>query len=254
MTSINTKQRRLRRYATVARIELVDVEPDTEFSPTAVSFMIVGKRCCEILGCAKGMKTRVGRWRRDYDPGGEEARLGWGYESFVDVEEERLDDNLALLSNGESKCTLKNEWNANTIRIIDVDAEDINATNTAIVKATSIVPLLEEWYSLASNQAIYNNIYITAATRIERGQPGLRVNAAKLLAKVRSELGPMPPPSKPTALATWGAALINPVPALGVSPEIRGAVMHVQGADAKLAVLEKGIVRSLCNLNGTMPL
>ena len=49
MTSLNAKQRKLRRYATVAKIELVDVEADTEFEPTAVTFMIVGQRQCEIL-------------------------------------------------------------------------------------------------------------------------------------------------------------------------------------------------------------
>ena len=30
------------------------------------------------------MKLRIGRWRRGYDPDGEESRLGWGDERFVD--------------------------------------------------------------------------------------------------------------------------------------------------------------------------
>ena len=75
MTSLNTRQRKIRRFGVVARIEMVDVDGDDTsnkeeggdslFStPTAVAFSIVGKRRCEILGQAEAMKERIGRWRR----------------------------------------------------------------------------------------------------------------------------------------------------------------------------------------------
>ena len=85
MTSLNNRQRRIRRFGVIARIELVDVdgddngddtnvvEPPEQYkhlsTPTQVSFSIVGKRRCEILGKGKDMKDRIGRWRRGYDPG-----------------------------------------------------------------------------------------------------------------------------------------------------------------------------------------
>jgi hypothetical protein len=142
----------------------------------------------------------------------------------------------------------------NKVRLIDEEKEDQNATSAAVDKATSLIPLLDQWYSLASNLNTYNNIDVVAATRVQSGEPGLRVNPKNLLQKVKMELGPRPPPSRPTAFAIWGAALINPLPALGVSSEVRGAVLHVKGADAKLDVLERGLVRSIRNLNGSMPL
>ena len=44
--------------------------------PTSVTFTIAGKRRCEILGNKRiDMKTCIGRWRRGYDPDGEESRV-----------------------------------------------------------------------------------------------------------------------------------------------------------------------------------
>lgn len=256
MTSLNTKQRKLRRHATIAKIELVDVEPNTDFSPTAVTFMIAGQRRCEILGVANDMKARVGRWRRDYDPDGEETRLGWGEERFVDIENSRLrsDVRILLSRSNDEEGTTSNEWNNNKIFVIDQDKEDENATAAVMDKAASLIPLIEQWYSLASNPDTFENIDVVASTRIQRGQPGLRVDPDALLRRVRMDLGTIPPSTKPTALAVWGAALINPLPALGVSTEVRGAILHVNGAEAKLDVLERGLIRSINNLKGIMPL
>ena len=36
-----------------------------------------------------------------------------------------------------------------------------------------------------------------------------------------TKLGPAPPPSEPEALGLWAAALLNPLPALGLAPEAR---------------------------------
>lgn len=88
-----------------------------------------------------------------------------------------------------------------------------------------------------------------------KGQPGLRVDPAALLRKVLSDLGEQPGPTEsPTEFALWGAALINPLPALGVSPEIRGAVLEAPTAMSKLEILEMGVNRSIANLEGKAPL
>ena len=41
---------------------------------------------------------------------------------------------------------------------------------------------------------------------------------------VRASLGPMPPADEANERALWVAALINPLPALGVALEVRGSV------------------------------
>ena len=259
MTSINNRQRRMRRFGVVAKIELVDVDASSDsnnnFSPTSVTFCIAGsKRRCEILGPKERMKTRIGRWRRSYDPDGEESRLGWGVESFVDSSKEvpnRSNFHNTEVSSETSDIT---KWTNSRVRIIDDAEEDAHVTAEAVAKATQIVPLIEQWLALASNQTTYDNVDVVARTRRKSGQPGLTVDAAALLRRVQRELGQRPPPELPTALALWGSALINPLPALGVSTELRGAVLEAEGAMNKLAILERCLIKSINNLNGTRPL
>ncbi len=254
MTSINNRQRRIRRFGVVAKIELVDVDAKSDsnslFSPTSVTFCIVGSKRVEVLGPTERMKTRIGRWRRSYDPDGEESRLGWGIENFVDRAKEvpNVDD---LAASSELSDT---QWTNSRVRIIDDVEEDSNASAEAVAKATQIIPLIEQWLSLASNQTTYDNVDVVARTRRKTGQPGLTVNAAALLRRVQQELGPRPPPEHPTLLALWGSALINPLPPLGVSTELRGAVLEAEGAANKLTILERGLVKSINNLNGSRPL
>ena len=92
MTSINNRQRKIRRFGTICRIELVDVENDGNnydnddmlSIPTSVTFTIAGKRRCEILGNKRiDMKTCIGRWRRGYDPDGEESRVSTTRATYV---------------------------------------------------------------------------------------------------------------------------------------------------------------------------
>jgi hypothetical protein len=268
MTSLNARARKVRRFGVLARIDIVDVDNDDDFeknrstedqydhlsTPTAVTFSIVGKRRCEILGPTKAMKHRIGRWRRVYDPQGEESRLGWGEESFVDSPGEYLradveNESAPVVSNCDDT-----KWSNSRVLIIDEVSEDADASSDAVAAATYLIPLIERWISLASDQATYDNVNVVARTRRKAGEPGLSVNASALIRKVKSSLGPMPSPTRPTAFAVWGAALINPLPPLGVATEIRGAVLEANGAERKLAVLQRGLLKSLNNLDGTKPL
>lgn len=52
----------------------------------------------------------------------------------------------------------------------------------------------------------------------------------------------------------WVAALINPLPALGVAMEIRPAVLQASSAAGALAVVTSGIQSSIAHVNGTRPL
>jgi hypothetical protein len=116
-----------------------------------------------------------------------------------------------------------------------------------------LIPLVEEWYALASDAKTYTNLNVTAATRVMRDQPGLMVDPEKLLQRVAKELGPRPE-DDPTAFSFWAAALINPLPVLGVSMEIRGRLLEAPTTQKRLKVLEFGLQRSIDNLTGQRPL
>ena len=190
-----------------------------------------------------------------YDPDGEESRLGWGDEAFVDKRGEEEDDDVKNITSANtiSNSLDNTKWNTNKVLIIDESSEEADQAD-AIAKATYLIPLIESWLDLARNQTTYDNVDVISRTRRKSGEPGLSVNAAALIKKVLQEIGPMPSPSQPTLFAIWGAALINPLPALGVSTEIRGAVLEAPGAERKLAVLERGLIKSINNLDGTRPL
>ena len=67
---------------------------------------------------------------------------------------------------------------------------------------------------------------------------------------MKNDLGACPPLTDPSSFAFWVAALINPLPPLGVSLEIRGQLLESNGTLQRLYVLEKGLKRSIENLNG----
>ena len=297
MVSVNYSQRKIRRNGVVCRIELMNAPNADGLSSngivlTAVDFQVVGIRRCRVVGPPTGMTARIGRWRRCYDPDGEKTVLGFGEERFVDVEESvastpmpmpptttidttttTTTTTIDLISekNQQPKQSVKEmkdlstyEWN--TVQV-DCSIEDNIGSDpdTVVQKAESLLPLLEKWQELASDVKTYENTDVVVSSRVMRGEPGLRVDPAALLRKVRADLGQPPsPPSSlllpnnaddfPAALAFWGAALINPIPALGASPEIRGRILEAPTVMAKLNILEWGINRSLANLNGTMPL
>jgi hypothetical protein len=119
-------------------------------------------------------------------------------------------------------------------------------------KVYSLVLLVDEWFALASNVDTFKNTNVTASSRIRKGHPGLWVDSGKLLQRVWKELGPRP--TTPTAFCFWAAALINPLPALGVSLEIRGQMLEAPTVERRLNVLEWGLIRSIDNLKGTRPL
>lgn len=68
------------------------------------------------------------------------------------------------------------------------------------------------------------------------------------LTMVREQLGPMPTSDQPGALATWIVALINPLPALGVAPEMRPALLAAESPMARVRVAEAGLLTSIAHL------
>jgi hypothetical protein len=253
MISVDYKARKLRRDGVLCKIEVSDAAVSTKDRiPTAVDFRIVGLQRCRVVGSAEDMQARVGRWRRDYDPDGEETRLGWGIERFVDALEMKESDDAELCMEEATAVLQPTEWSSAAVQLSGLKDKDVNDLET-IELAKSIPPLLDQWQALVSDEQTYDNTNVVAASRILTGQPGLYVNPAALLRNVRGELGPRVP-TDPTDLALYGAALINPLPALGVSPEIRGRVLAAPTAKRRLEILQWGIERSIRNLKGISPL
>ena len=62
---------------------------------------------------------------------------------------------------------------------------------------------------------------------------------------IESHIGPMPPSGEPARVAAWVAALINPIPALGVAYEIRPALLMARDTRGMLRVARDGIVTSI---------
>jgi hypothetical protein len=83
MTSLNYFTRTVRRHGTVVKLVGMDA-PNAGSNekigrvprvPTAVDFSLVGHSRCRVVGPREEMKHRIGRWRRAYDPNGEEMTL-----------------------------------------------------------------------------------------------------------------------------------------------------------------------------------
>ena len=291
MVSWDPFKRKVRRNGVICRIAFVDAlkqppQPSCPLSssdlsaiPSSVDFILVGRQPCHVVGPAQGMMARVGRWRREYDPEGEEKVLGWGDERILDVEQPggsknrlagadsaieralRAAASLAALERREKAradestalepaalpCT---QWSLCQVQC----EEEKAATRDEVALAESLVPLLDRWLALASDPRTYDNTNVTASTRARRNEPGLRCDPQQRMALVLHDLGERPPPTRPTAFAFWGGALINPLPPLGVSLEIRGRMLEAPTGLDKLALLQTGLQRSIENLEGSRPL
>lgn len=113
------------------------------------------------------------------------------------------------------------------VEYIDFEAggED---TESAAEAATDILALVEKWEAGVRNGGWQR-------------QPNH-------LAMVREQLGPMPSSEQPGALAAWVVALINPLPALGVAPEMRPALLAAESPMARIRVARAGLLTSIAHL------
>eukprot|EP00536_Pseudo-nitzschia_multiseries_P017043 jgi/Psemu1/49069/gm1.49069_g len=281
MVSFEYRSRKVRRNGVLCKVEFLDAaaktnagdDEDDGYSvggpsrklPTSVRFVIAGKRRCRVAGEEKALQLRIGRWRRQYDENGEESVLGWGVERFTDLLPAMVEDSNSTNTRSESppqvsrspstreQPTDPRQWSKTEIesKNLEGDAHDYEYDKSTLDKAESLVPYVEEWYDLASNAKTYHNTNVTVTARVQRDQPMLRVDPNVLLKKVRKELGDRPDPRKdPHGFCFWAGALINPLPALGVSLEIRGNLLEVRTLEERLKIIELGLLRSIQNLKG----
>jgi len=69
------------------------------------------------------------------------------------------------------------------------------------------------------------------------------------LAKIREQIGPMPPVSEPGKLSAWVVALVNPIPGLGVAPEMRPALLEALCPRDRVAVAQDCLRGSMKHLS-----
>jgi hypothetical protein len=234
----------------------------------------------------KDLKLRIGRWRRCYDENCEESQLGWGEERFKDIDvvdddvnDNGTDDNEIIVDQSSPTIlpssslplpTDPKQWNKIEIEYKDLDNNENDDSNndkniaSNIEKVESLIPYVDEWYDLASDIKTYQNLNVTATARVQWDQPYLTIEPKNLLRRVVKELGPRPNATITTTNTNtnsdsnkvniefmfWVAALINPLPALGVSLEIRGNILEANTIKQKLHILELGLIRSIQNLKG----
>ena len=168
----------------------------------------------------------LGRWRRIYDDNGEEIILGWGEERFLDIpvayrQSSSEEDNI-------SKAMILSSLPSTELGAIEVECkidDPDEATDKLLEFGHSLMLPLDERYDLGSNIRTYENINVTYyATRVTRGgQPFISVQPDNFLRHVKKDLGEMPLVTANSIqdFEFWTAALLNPLPALGVSLEIR---------------------------------
>lgn len=123
---------------------------------------------------------------------------------------------------------------ADTYYVCDVEwTERDEGNNDAVIAAEALGPLVARWIELVR---------------------GGRERSEGQLDRILTDLGPMPPPADPDELALYVAALINPLPALGVAYEIRPAMLVAKSAAERLQIATVGIEKSIGHLDGSRPL
>lgn len=76
----------------------------------------------------------------------------------------------------------------------------------------------------------------------------VRLERPQQLDAILRDLGPRPPATQLGALMLWLAALLNPLPPLGLAPELRPQVLAAPDAAARLAAVRQGLENSLAHL------
>lgn len=110
----------------------------------------------------------------------------------------------------------------------ELDEED---EASAVEAATKLLPLIEQWEALVVD--------------------GGHERQPDHLELVRTHLGPRPSPERPTDLALWVGAYVNPLPALGVALEVRPVLLAATTSQERVDAAMAGIASSIAHLDGS---
>lgn len=79
-------------------------------------------------------------------------------------------------------------------------------------------------------------------------QEMVRAERPQQMESILRDLGPRPATTQVGAFALWAAALLNPLPPLGLAPELRAQVLQADTAVARLRAVRRGLDTSLEHL------
>ena len=118
-----------------------------------------------------------------------------------------------------------------TARVKWLDTESTSAAG-ATLRAQELLPLINEWIVLARS----------SQRERRKGQ----------LDAILSDLGPSPDADHADDLALWTAALICPLPPIGVAIDVRPAVLGATDALARVSLVGGALVDSIARMR-TLP-
>ena len=159
----------------------------------------------------------------DFAPDAPDSKNGEDGEAVLLGEDDAVKGaHPAAATRGQRKETSSGDTEDESVANQGTEPFDSEANARA---AAALAPLVSEWKALVRE----------GGHERRKGQLDL----------IESHIGPMPPSGEPARVAAWVAALINPIPALGVAYEIRPALLMARDTRGMLRVARDGIVTSI---------
>ena len=159
----------------------------------------------------------------DFAPDAPDSKNGEDGEAVLLGEDDAVKGaHPAAATRGQRKETSSGDTEDESVANQGTEPFDSEANARA---AAALAPLVSEWKALVRE----------GGHERRKGQLDL----------IESHIGPMPPSGEPARVAAWVAALITPIPALGVAYEIRPALLMARDTRGMLRVARDGIVTSI---------
>eukprot|EP00931_Biecheleriopsis_adriatica_P101552 TRINITY_DN76667_c0_g1_i1.p1 TRINITY_DN76667_c0_g1~~TRINITY_DN76667_c0_g1_i1.p1 ORF type:complete len:264 (+),score=57.39 TRINITY_DN76667_c0_g1_i1:45-794(+) len=150
------------------------------------------------------------------------------------LEERELKARQVVEVRGPAACPGEELHDQGPVEWLEVEELDDEVLVHDMEAAAALPPLVDEWCGLVRG------------SRFERSEGQI--------SQILADLGPMPPAEAAGQIAFWVAALINPLPALGVAFEIRPDVLEAKTVGERVLVARKGIEDSIGHVSGKRPL
>lgn len=222
MLGVDRANRKMMRHGT--ELEILRVEQQDDGS---IAVELVGTRCFQLVGDPWLQEPGLDAEPTTPAPLSAVAAATEDSEKFI-VARVEMQDGAQLLSTVESV-----ELSAESEQILEDSVGEADK-QANLQMSTELEALVDSWCDL-----VVRNGFERKAGQV---------------ARIIRDLGDLPDANDPYDRALWVAALINPLPALGVAMEIRPAVLQATSTANALAVVTSGILSSIAHLNTSKPL